>query len=107
MNATYTVHYEHAELEALAEHAKRLSAAAGTAAKLLAAPLLGLAFVMAPVVGLAYLMWMAAKVVIENAVVKRIALFAAAPLVALVYAVAFPFVGIGALAYYGARAALS
>ena len=37
-------------------------------------------------------------------VAKNIALFAAAPLVGLAYAVAFPFVAVGMLAWYGARA---
>ena len=34
----------------------------------------------------------------------RIALFLAAPLIGLGYVVAFPFVGLGLLAWYGARA---
>ena len=34
----------------------------------------------------------------------RIALFLAAPLIGLGYVVAFPFVGLGMLAWYGARA---
>ena len=37
--------------------------------------------------------------------VKNIALFAAAPFIALVYIVVFPFVGLGLLAVMGARAA--
>jgi hypothetical protein len=36
---------------------------------------------------------------------KNVLLFAAAPFIGLAYAAAFPFVGIGALAWYGARAA--
>jgi hypothetical protein len=35
----------------------------------------------------------------------RIALFLAAPVIGLGYVVAFPFVGLGLLAWYGARAA--
>ncbi len=37
--------------------------------------------------------------------VKNVALFFAAPFVALVYVIAFPFVGLGLLAVLGARAA--
>ena len=39
-------------------------------------------------------------------VVKNVALFAAAPFIGLAYAAAFPFVAVGLLAWYGARAAL-
>jgi hypothetical protein len=35
---------------------------------------------------------------------KNIALFAAAPFIGLAYAVAFPFVAVGMLAWYGMRA---
>ena len=34
----------------------------------------------------------------------RVGLFLAAPVIGLAYAVAFPFVGLGLLAWYGARA---
>ena len=37
-------------------------------------------------------------------VAKNVALFAAAPFIGLAYAVAFPFVAVGALAWFGARA---
>jgi len=37
-------------------------------------------------------------------VVKNVALFAAAPFIGLAYAAAFPFVAVGLLAWYGARA---
>jgi len=37
-------------------------------------------------------------------VAKNIALFAAAPFIGLAYAAAFPFVAVGALVWYGARA---
>jgi len=37
-------------------------------------------------------------------VAKNVALFAAAPFIGLAYAVAFPFVAVGMLAWYGARA---
>jgi hypothetical protein len=37
-------------------------------------------------------------------VVKNIALFVAAPFIGLAYAAAFPFVALGMLAWYGARA---
>ena len=107
MNATYTIRYGHPELETFAAQAAKLHTAAGTAAKLVAAPLIGLAFVMAPIAGLAYLVWMVVKAALKNTVLKRVALFAIAPFVALAYATAFPFVGIGALVYYGARAAVS
>ena len=39
-------------------------------------------------------------------VVKNVALFAAAPFIGLAYAAAFPFVAVGLIAWYGARAAL-
>ena len=107
MNATYTIRYGHPELETLGTQAARLHTAATTAGKLAVAPLIGLAFVMAPVAGLAYLVWMAVKAALTNTVVKRVALFVAAPFVALAYATAFPVIGIGALVYYGARAAVS
>lgn len=107
MNATYTIRHGHPELETLAAQAAKLHTAAGTAAKLAVAPLIGLAFVMAPIAGLAYLFWMAAKAALRNTVVKRVALFVAAPFVALVYATTFPVIGVGALVYYGARAAVS
>jgi hypothetical protein len=107
MNATYTIRYGHLELEALATQAAKLRAAATTAGKLVAAPLIGLAFVMAPIAGLAYLLWMAVKAMLANLVVKRVALFAAAPFVALAYAIAFPFVGIGALVYYAVHRPIS
>jgi hypothetical protein len=38
-------------------------------------------------------------------VVKNIALFVVAPFIGLAYAVAFPFVAVGMLAWYGVRAA--
>lgn len=38
-------------------------------------------------------------------VAARIGLFLAAPVIGLAYVVAFPFVGLGMLAWYGARAA--
>jgi hypothetical protein len=107
MNATYTIRYGRPELETLAEHAAKLHTAARTAGKLAAAPLIGLAFVMAPIAGLAYLVWMVVRAALTNKVVKRVALFALAPFIALAYATAFPFVGVGALVYYGARAAVS
>ena len=37
-------------------------------------------------------------------VAKNVALFAAAPFIGLAYAAAFPFVAVGMLAWYGARA---
>ena len=37
-------------------------------------------------------------------VAKNIALFVAAPFIGLAYAAAFPFVAVGAIAWYGARA---
>ena len=37
-------------------------------------------------------------------VAKNVALFAAAPFIGLAYAVAFPFVAVGTLAWYGMRA---
>ena len=37
-------------------------------------------------------------------VAKNVALFAAAPFIGLAYAVAFPFVAVGALAWFGAKA---
>ena len=37
-------------------------------------------------------------------VAKNVALFAAAPFIGLAYAVAFPFVAVGALAWLGAKA---
>jgi len=37
-------------------------------------------------------------------VAKNIVLFAAAPFIGLAYAAAFPFVAVGMLAWYGARA---
>ena len=37
-------------------------------------------------------------------VAKNIALFVAAPFIGLAYAAAFPFVALGAIAWYGARA---
>jgi hypothetical protein len=107
MNATYTIRYGHPELETLAEQAAKVHTALRTAGKLVAAPLIGLAFVMAPIAGLAYLIWMAVKAALKNRFVTRVALFAVAPFVALAYATAFPFVGVGALVYYGARAAVS
>ena len=39
-------------------------------------------------------------------VVRNVALFAAAPFIGLAYAAAFPFVAVGMLAWYGARALL-
>ena len=39
-------------------------------------------------------------------VVKNVALFAAAPFIGLAYAAAFPFVALGLIGWYGARAAL-
>lgn len=39
------------------------------------------------------------------AIAKNVLLFAAAPFIGLAYAVAFPFVGIGALAWLAVRAA--
>ncbi len=36
--------------------------------------------------------------------VKNVVLFAAAPFIGLAYAAAFPFVAVGMLAWYGARA---
>jgi hypothetical protein len=106
MNATYTLHYGYAELEALAARANALNAAAKTVALIVGAPLLGLVFVTAlPLAGLATIGWMAVKALVRNAaVVKRIALFAAAPVIGLAYALAFPFVAVGALAYCAARA---
>ena len=37
-------------------------------------------------------------------IVKNVALFAAAPFIGLAYAAAFPFVAVGMIAWYGARA---
>ena len=37
-------------------------------------------------------------------VAKNVALFVAAPFIGLAYAAAFPFVAVGAIAWYGARA---
>jgi hypothetical protein len=37
-------------------------------------------------------------------VAKNVALFAAAPFIGLAYAAAFPFVAVGMIAWYGARA---
>ena len=39
-------------------------------------------------------------------IVKNVALFAAAPFIGLAYAAAFPFVAVGLIAWYGARALL-
>ncbi len=39
-------------------------------------------------------------------VVKNVVLFAAAPFIGLAYAAAFPFVALGLIGWYGARAAL-
>ena len=38
-------------------------------------------------------------------VLKNLVLFAAAPFIGLAYAAAFPFVAVGMIAWYGARAA--
>jgi hypothetical protein len=114
MTATYTTRYEilpTIEFAGFPEWTKELPLAARTALMLIIAPLLGLGFVIAlPVAGLALAAWMAAKVLARRCagaapIVKRTALFFAAPFVGLAYLIAFPFVGAGALLVYGVRAA--
>jgi hypothetical protein len=116
MNATYTMTHEAAaavELEKFKAPARELAGAARTTMMLAAAPLAGLAFVIAlPLAGLAFIAWMLIKAMVRNRAaiaerVKRIALFVAAPFVALIYVGAFPFVAMGMLVYHGVRAARS
>lgn len=85
-------------------------------ALLFAAPFVGLAYVIAsPFIGLAMLAWMGVGALVKRAKtiaflantarsLKNVALFFAAPFVGLAYVIAFPFVGLGMLLWWGARA---
>lgn len=87
-----------------------------TVGLLIAAPLLGLAYVIAlPFVGLAMLVgvpiWhsmkaLAGRVRHIDTFAKNVGLFLAAPFIGLVYVIALPFVGIGMIAWIGAKALL-
>ena len=87
-----------------------------TVGLLLAAPLLGLAYVIFfPIVGLATLVgtviWHSMKALAErvrhiDTFAKNVGLFLAAPFIGLAYVVALPFVGIGMVAWIGAKALL-
>jgi hypothetical protein len=116
MNATYTIRPEAAaavELEAFEARAREMTGAVKATMMIAAAPLLGLAFVvLAPIAGLAVLAWMLMKALVRNRVaiatrVKHVALFFAAPVMALFYIAAFPFVAMGMLVYTGIKAARS
>jgi hypothetical protein len=115
MNATYTIRPEAAavELEAILARGREVTGVAKATLMIAAAPLLGLAFVVAaPLAGLAVLAWMLMKALVRNRAaiatrVKHVALFFVAPLTALFYIAAFPFVAMGMLVYTGIKAARS
>lgn len=95
---------------------KRIGRAVANIALLFAAPFIGLAYALAfPFIGLGMLVWTGTRALAkrsENVAIvskpavflKNVILFFAAPFIGLVYAVAFPFIGLGMLVWWGARA---
>ena len=90
---------------------EEMTLATKTGLMLVGAPLIGLAFVIAlPAICAALTAYYTYKLVAARwtgitRYVKNLALFFAAPFVGLVYIIAFPFVGLGALVYFGVKAA--
>lgn len=95
---------------------KRIARAAANIVLLFAAPFIGLAYALAfPFIGLGMLVWTGARALAKRSekvaivrkpavFLKNVILFFAAPFIGLVYALAFPFIGLGMLVWWGARA---
>lgn len=96
--------------------AKRIARSVANIVLLFAAPFIGLVYALAfPFIGLGMLAWAGTRALakrLENVAfvrkpavfLKNVILFFAAPFIGLAYALAFPFIGLGMLVWWGARA---